>query len=123
MREISDKVADQVYQITKLYDEPPENNMVLIENPVEISTEIIKQYLTECWQVFDKEDESTWPEKGVYYIRILHNDGRVEVTDSYFDPTDDSPWNDIYNYKYSHKEFNKIITHYLDPADILPEGM
>lgn len=118
MREISDKVADQVYQITKLYDEPPENNMVLIENPVEISTEIIKQYLTECWQVFDAFNTDTWPKNHLQKEYLLKIKGEGDVV--YYKI---GKWHN--KDRWFQVDFRQVMPMaYLDiAADILPEGM
>lgn len=79
---------------------------------------IINAYLTECWQVFDKDDEKTWPELDKYVI-ISTCDGEWDfdyLTKVTYEGGEDSPvfWNSN-----SGSDID-FITHYLDPADIMP---
>lgn len=115
MREISDNVKEKV--MATIDELVPLNSIVISHMTKPFLNDVINIYLTECWQVFDKDDESTWPKtqyapSGIPWLVIEHEGVQPRFYATLWD-TIGQRW----------MVLPLRITHYLDPADILPEVM
>lgn len=76
-------ISDNVIKITSdLVDEYASSR--------EIAQTVIQAYLTECWQVFDRDDESTHPKDTG--IRIVRDDTNFPDVAKF----EDGKWHDLY---------------------------
>lgn len=73
----------------------------------------IQAYLSEIWKPFDAEDVSKLEIDKEYLVRCVYHDGTVRVKKARFD---NEGW-----WRGNGIGLTKFITHYLDPADILPK--
>lgn len=111
MRPISDNVKEVLSEVVYTYNETVSfDPMECKVKRTDLATNLIQAYLTECWVVFNAEDESTHPKDTG--IRIVRDDNYFPDVAKF----EDGKWYD----HYGNIVFDDEVIAYLEIADILP---